>query len=223
MFRSQGKDGDDCKTVAMGVLTALGQNTRRMIPQSGRANHPGTFFDRPPERRQGAKAGGNRGGCVPPPGTGVVPGCPGGGAIGIRTGRPRSRRRRSDRSAQFRPDDRSPGAQRFQLATRHGAGERHHAAVGAGMEPLCRHPLQRRAESGRDVLGRLDPVGGDVDQPTSTSLPESRPISSIGTCEFAHSSDTCPIADFASSGKVFSYCRHSLPSVFFQSLFALMP
>jgi hypothetical protein len=48
-------------------------------------------------------------------------------------------------------------------------------------------------------------------------------MSSIGTCEFAHSSDTCPIADCASSGNVCSYWRHSLPSVFFQSMFALMP
>jgi len=29
-------------------------------------------------------------------------------------------------------------------------------------------------------------------------------MSSIGTCEFAHSSETCRIDDFASSGKVCS-------------------
>ena len=49
--------------------------------------------------------------------------------------------------------------------------------------------------------------------PTSTSLPPRSPIRSIGTCEFAHSSDTWLIAEAASSGNVCSYCRHSLPSV----------
>ena len=48
-------------------------------------------------------------------------------------------------------------------------------------------------------------------------------MSSIGTCEFAHSSETWRIAERASSGKVCSYCRHSAPSVFFQSMLALMP
>ena len=48
-------------------------------------------------------------------------------------------------------------------------------------------------------------------------------MSSIGTCEFAHSSDTCRIDERASSGNVCSYCRHSAPSVFFQSMLALIP
>jgi hypothetical protein len=43
---------------------------------------------------------------------------------------------------------------------------------------------------------------------------------SIGTCEFAHSSETWSIFEAARSGNVDSYCRHSLPSVFFQSMFA---
>ena len=40
---------------------------------------------------------------------------------------------------------------------------------------------------------------------------------------FAHSSETWSIAEAASSGKVCSYCRHSPPSDFFQSMFAWMP
>ena len=48
-------------------------------------------------------------------------------------------------------------------------------------------------------------------------------MSSIGTREFAHSRDTCPIVERASSGNVCSYWRHSLPSVFFHWMFASMP
>src|SRR3989344_7091582 len=59
--------------------------------------------------------------------------------------------------------------------------------------------------------------------PTSTSLPLRSPSSSIGTCEFAHSSDTCLMRLFASAGNIFSYCRQFLPSVLFQSTLALMP
>ena len=46
--------------------------------------------------------------------------------------------------------------------------------------------------------------------PTITSLPSSRRISSGGTCEWKHSSDTWSIALFASAGKTCSYWRHSL-------------
>jgi hypothetical protein len=59
--------------------------------------------------------------------------------------------------------------------------------------------------------------------PTITSLPSSRRISSGGTCEWKHSSDTWSIALFASAGKTCSYWRHSSPSVAFQSTLALMP
>jgi hypothetical protein len=59
--------------------------------------------------------------------------------------------------------------------------------------------------------------------PTSTSLSPSRLISDIGTREPAHSSETPPMRLRASRGNVSSYWRHSLPRVFFQSVFALMP
>ncbi len=48
-------------------------------------------------------------------------------------------------------------------------------------------------------------------------------MSSIGTRELAHSSETWSIVDFASSGKVCSYWRHSLPRDFFQAMLASMP
>ena len=40
----------------------------------------------------------------------------------------------------------------------------HHPAVGAGIEAIRGHVLQRRADRRRDVLRRLDAVGGDVDR-----------------------------------------------------------
>ena len=46
--------------------------------------------------------------------------------------------------------------------------------------------------------------------PTSTSLPFSSFISSSGTCEWMHSSETWSILLFASAGKISSYWRHSL-------------
>jgi hypothetical protein len=48
-------------------------------------------------------------------------------------------------------------------------------------------------------------------------------MSSIGTCEFAQSGKTCRIAGRASGGRVCSYCRYSVPSVFFQPMLALIP
>ncbi len=59
--------------------------------------------------------------------------------------------------------------------------------------------------------------------PTMTSLPSSRRISSAGTCEWMHSSETWSMRLLASAGKTCSYCRHSSPSVAFQSTLALMP
>src|SRR6185503_2655316 len=59
--------------------------------------------------------------------------------------------------------------------------------------------------------------------PTSTSLPLSSFISSGGTCEWMHSSETCWILLFASAGKISSYWRQDSPSVFFQSRLAWMP
>src|SRR5581483_4948386 len=59
--------------------------------------------------------------------------------------------------------------------------------------------------------------------PTSTSLPLRSPRSSTGTFEWMHSSETWSIFERASAGKISSYCRHSAPSVPFQSRFALMP
>ena len=59
--------------------------------------------------------------------------------------------------------------------------------------------------------------------PTITSLPSSRRISSGGTCEWMHSSETWSMRLFASAGNTCSYWRHSSPSVCFQSMLALMP
>ena len=59
--------------------------------------------------------------------------------------------------------------------------------------------------------------------PTSTSLPSSSDNSFNGTRELMHSSDTWLMRLLASAGKIFSYCRHSPPSEFFQSILALMP
>ena len=47
--------------------------------------------------------------------------------------------------------------------------------------------------------------------------------SSIGTRELAHSRETWPMRLRASAGKMRSYCRHSEPRVFFQSMLAWMP
>src|ERR1700728_2226541 len=59
--------------------------------------------------------------------------------------------------------------------------------------------------------------------PACTILPVSRPSSSKGTRELRHSTATCWIGLLAIAGKIYSYCRHSLPSVSFQSVLALMP
>ena len=59
--------------------------------------------------------------------------------------------------------------------------------------------------------------------PTSTSLPSSSDSSFSGTRELMHSSETWSMRLLASAGKIFSYCRHSPPSEFFQSILALMP
>jgi uncharacterized protein involved in response to NO len=59
--------------------------------------------------------------------------------------------------------------------------------------------------------------------PNCTSfVPRSRKSSS-GTRELAHSSETWSRRLSASAGKIVSYCRHSLPSVAFQSILGLMP
>ena len=59
--------------------------------------------------------------------------------------------------------------------------------------------------------------------PISTSLPFSSPSRSIGTRELRHSTETCWIELASIAGKICSYCRHSAPSVCFQSVLALMP
>ena len=59
--------------------------------------------------------------------------------------------------------------------------------------------------------------------PTMTSLPFRSAISSMGTLEWMHSSETCLMLLLASTGKISAYCRHSVPSVSFQSVLALMP
>jgi len=59
--------------------------------------------------------------------------------------------------------------------------------------------------------------------PTITSLSLSSPISDSGTWLLAHSSETWLILDALIAGKIASYCRHSLPSDFFQSILAWMP
>src|SRR6266480_444997 len=59
--------------------------------------------------------------------------------------------------------------------------------------------------------------------PAWTILPGSSASRSSGTFELRHSIATCWIGLFAIAGKISSYCRHSLPSVCFQSVLALMP
>ena len=59
--------------------------------------------------------------------------------------------------------------------------------------------------------------------PTRTSLPSRSAISSMGTRECAHSRDTWSMEEAARRGNVCSYWRHSVPRVFFHSMFALMP
>ena len=67
------------------------------------------------------------------------------------------------------------------------------------------------------------PIGCDVYGADHHVLPFSRPRNSSGTLEFAHSSETWPIFDLASRGRWLHACRHCEPSVFFQSMLALMP
>ena len=74
-----------------------------------------------------------------------------------------------------------------------------------------------------DLLGGLDRVAGDVDHAGLTILPLSSASRSSGTFELRHSIATCWIELLAIAGKISSYCRHSLPSVCFQSVLALMP
>ena len=59
--------------------------------------------------------------------------------------------------------------------------------------------------------------------PACTILPLSSASRSSGTFELRHSIATCWIGLLAIAGKISSYCRHSLPSVSFQSVLALMP
>src|SRR5436305_1243370 len=59
--------------------------------------------------------------------------------------------------------------------------------------------------------------------PACTILPLSRASNSSGTFELRHSIATCWIELESMAGKISSYCRHSLPSVCFQSVLALMP
>ena len=86
------------------------------------------------------------------------------------------------------------------------------------------------------VMGLQEPTAGDIlvdgvsitgeatsMAPTSTSLSGSRPIIRSGTRLFAHSSETWPTRLPFSAGKNASYCRHSVPSVAFQSVFCLIP
>ena len=74
------------------------------------------------------------------------------------------------------------------------APHRRHAAVGAGDDPLLRHELQGLADHRRDLLGRLDRVGGDVDDADQHVLAVEQRQQSSGTCELMHSSETWSIA-----------------------------
>ena len=75
-----------------------------------------------------------------------------------------------------------------------------------------------------DLLGRLDAVGRDVDDADQHVLAVEQPQQRrAARASWAHSSETWSMRLFASSGKICSYWRHSPPSVFFQSMLALMP
>ena len=74
-----------------------------------------------------------------------------------------------------------------------------------------------------DILRGLDGIAGDVDHAGLDLLALEQASSSSGTFELRHSIATCWIELLAIAGKISSYCRHSLPSVCFQSVLALMP
>ncbi|SAE76472.1 Uncharacterised protein [Enterobacter cloacae] len=59
--------------------------------------------------------------------------------------------------------------------------------------------------------------------PTITFLPRISSSRSIGTRELWHSSEIISIFEVCNLGNASSYWRHSEPSVFFQSVLALMP
>ena len=105
------------------------------------------------------------------------------------------------------------GAQRRQLGLRHVPAHRRHAAVGAGEQPLGRHERSASAIVSATSSGVSTRSVATSITPTSTSLPGSSRISSIGTCELRHSSETWSMRLAASAGKVSSYWRHSDPSV----------
>jgi hypothetical protein len=88
-----------------------------------------------------------------------------------------------------------PLSQRRQLGLGDLAAHRRQAAVGAGDQPLLGHELQapdrwsRRSPPGVSIRSEATSI-----TPTITSLPSSRRISSGGTCEWMHSSETWSIA-----------------------------
>ena len=88
---------------------------------------------------------------------------------------------------------------------------RRHAAIGARVQPFRRRRSRaRRGWSRRPPRGVSTAFDATSMQPTSTSLPLRRPISSIGTRALRHSSETWSMRLAASAGKVSSYWRHSL-------------
>src|SRR2546427_9902327 len=66
-------------------------------------------------------------------------------------------------ASEFPTNERGPRGEGLQLAERDIARERHHAAVGAGIELLRRHESHRRADRRRDLPGFLHGVVRDVD------------------------------------------------------------
>ena len=127
-------------------------------------------------------------------------------------------------AAELGPDQRGAGAQRLQLAAGDVAGERHHAAVGAREEPLRRDVPQRRADRRRDVLGGLDPVGGDVDRADQDVL-AGRAARSARSARASWRTRAKPGRSRCGQQRerLLVLAPLACPSVFFQSMLALMP
>ena len=87
-----------------------------------------------------------------------------------------------------------------------------------------RHEFRHRLDHLRRHPRRVSTVSLATSiTPAWTTLPGSSASRSSGTFELRHSIATCWIGLLAIAGKISSYCRHSLPSVCFQSVLALMP
>src|SRR5690606_10730676 len=97
---------------------------------------------------------------------------------------------------------------------------------GRGAMPQLVHGQSLSASTYLSALRRVSATCSGVSMswlatsmaPTITFLPRTSSSSSMGTREFWHSREMVSILDACSLGKISSYCRHSEPRVFFQSV-----